>query len=62
MRKALNIIGAVVLFLGAVWFLQGINLLPGSYMSGHIRWAIYGGIAIAAGLLLLLAARRIGRQ
>jgi hypothetical protein len=46
-----------VLF-GAIWFLQGINVLPGSFMTGQIRWAVYGGIAVAAGVTLLLIAKR----
>jgi hypothetical protein len=47
---------------GAVWFLQGINVLPGSFMTGQIRWAVYGGIAIAAGVALLLTAKRLPRK
>ena len=44
---------AVLLFLaGGTVFLQGINILPGSYMTGDPQWAINGSIAmmIAAGL------------
>lgn len=26
---------------GAIWFLQGINVLPGRFMTGEIRWAVY---------------------
>ena len=60
MRKALNIIGALLIFFGVVWFLQGINILPGSFMTGQIQWAVYGAIAIAVGVVVLVAARRIG--
>jgi len=35
-----------------------VGVLPGSFMSGQIRWAVYGGMAVAAGVSLLLAARR----
>ena len=58
MKITLNIVGAILVFFGAVWFLQGINVLPGSFMTGQIRWAVYGGIAVAAGVSLLLAANR----
>jgi hypothetical protein len=58
MKAALNIIGAVLVLFGAIWFLQGINVLPGSFMTGQIRWAVYGGIAVAAGIALLTANRR----
>ena len=33
---------------GAVWILQGIGVLPGSFMTGQVEWAIYGAIAVAA--------------
>jgi hypothetical protein len=58
MRISLNVIGSLLILSGAVWFLQGINLLPGSFMTGQLRWAVYGGIAVALGIALLLAANR----
>jgi hypothetical protein len=58
MRIALNIVGAVLVFFGAVWVLQGINVLPGSGMSGQMRWAVRGGIAVGAGIVLLVGANR----
>jgi hypothetical protein len=61
MRIALNVIGVLLVAVGAIWFLQGINVLPGSFMTGQVQWAIYGGIAFAAGLGALFAARRIRR-
>ena len=60
MKITMNIVGALLVVLGAIWFLQGINVLPGSFMTGQIRWAVYGGIAIAAGVSLLLASSRKG--
>jgi len=60
MRVTLNILGAVLVLFGFIWFLQGINVLPGSFMTGQIRWAVYGGMAFAAGVALLLAANRRG--
>jgi len=58
MRITLNVVGVVLVAFGSIWFLQGINVLPGSFMTGQIRWAIYGGIAVAAGGSLLLIAKR----
>jgi hypothetical protein len=58
MKITLNIVGVVLVVFGAIWFLQGINVLPGSFMTGQIRWAIYGGIAVAAGVALMVAARQ----
>jgi hypothetical protein len=62
MRITLNIVGSLLVLSGAVWFLQGINLLPGSFMTGQIRWAIYGGIAFASGIALLLGANRLRKD
>ncbi len=42
----------------AIWFLQSINLLPGSFVTGQIRWAVYGGIAVVAGIALLFVTNR----
>ena len=54
----MKIVGVVLVLFGAIWFLQGINVLPGSFMTGQIRWAIYGGIAVAVGIALLFVANR----
>jgi len=58
MRITLNIVAVLLVLSGAIWFLQGINVLPGSFMTGHTRWAVYGSIAIAAGIALLLGINR----
>jgi hypothetical protein len=57
MTITLNIVGVIMILLGGTWFLQGINVLPGSFMTGQIRWAV-GGIAVAAGVSILLATNR----
>ena len=58
MRIALNVSGIVLLLVGCVWFLQGINILPGSFMTGQTKWAVYGGLLLVAGIGLLIAANR----
>lgn len=58
MRMVLNIIGLLLVLGGGVWFLQGINVLPGSFMTGQIEWAFIGGAALALGLALLGYANR----
>ena len=54
MKTILTIIGIVLIVLGAVWFLQGIGVLPGSFMTGQIQWAVYGAIAVVAGVVTLV--------
>jgi hypothetical protein len=65
MRVLVTIIGVLLVVLGAIWFLQGINVLPGSFMTGDIHWAIYGAIAVIVGIILIAVSRRrrrIGRE
>lgn len=52
MKLALKIIGVLIFLGGSVWFLQGINILPGSYMTGDPQWAINGSIAMLVGIAL----------
>jgi hypothetical protein len=58
MKTALNLAGLIFIIMGGIWFLQGINVLPGSFMTGQTRWAIYGGIAVIVGIVLFIAANR----
>ncbi len=58
MKIFLNVLGAVLILAGGIWFLQGINILPGSFMTGQIQWSIYGGIAILVGIALIVFANR----
>jgi hypothetical protein len=55
-RVILRIAGFLLILMGAVWFLQGINVLPGSFMTGQIEWTIYGAIAAIAGVVLIVFA------
>jgi len=58
MRLVLNIVGIVLILMGATWFFQGIGVLPGSFMTGQTQWAVYGAIAVVAGLVALARANR----
>jgi hypothetical protein len=58
MKVFLSILGVLCILAGGVWFLQGINILPGSFMTGQTQWAIYGAITIAVGIGLLVVANR----
>jgi hypothetical protein len=54
MKIFFNVIAVLLILAGGVWFLQGINVLPGSFMTGQIRWAVYGGLAVVVGIGLLV--------
>jgi uncharacterized membrane protein HdeD (DUF308 family) len=58
MRIALNVSGVLCLLVGCIWILQGINILPGSFMTGQTKWAIYGTLLAVAGIGLLITANR----
>ena len=48
-----GIIGGVLVLLGAVWIGQGVGLLPGSFMTGQLQWAIVGLVLLAIGVWLV---------
>jgi hypothetical protein len=54
MRWVWNILGILLILIGLVWILQGINVLPGSFMSGHIQYTFLGAIVDIIGLALLV--------
>ena len=58
MRISMNVLAVLCLLLGCVWILQGINILPGSFMTGQTKWAIYGALLVVAGIGLLISANR----
>jgi hypothetical protein len=49
MKTVAKALGWAMIVIGAVWILQGVNVLPGSFMTGHIEWAVYGAVAMLAG-------------
>ncbi len=58
MKIALSVLGVLLVLLGGVWFLQGLDVLRGNVMSGQPQWVVIGGIAALVGLGLLVFANR----
>jgi len=58
MKTVLKVIAVLVFLAGLIWFLQGINVLPGSFMTGNPQWSINGAIAMLIGGGLFWFARR----
>ncbi|MGA3406474.1 MAG: hypothetical protein ABSD49_12150 [Candidatus Bathyarchaeia archaeon] len=52
-RRAFSIVGAIIALFGAVWFLQGASVLPGSVMSGSQFWEIVGAMTFIVGLVIV---------
>ena len=57
MKMLLNVVGGLLILAGAVWVLQGVNILPGSFMTGDPQWTINGAITIVIGIGLILFGR-----
>lgn len=48
-------VGGLAVLMGLVWTLQGLNILPGSFMTGDPTWVVIGLIVVAAGVALLIS-------
>ena len=62
MKVAWIVVGVVAILVGAVWTLQGLDILGGSSMSGHGLWAILGPILAVLGVIGLIFGTRRGRD
>lgn len=62
MRILSTIAGVLLLLVGGTFFLQGINVLPGSFMTGQTKWAIIGAVTFVAGIALLASVNRGSRS
>ena len=58
MRMTAIVFGVLLLLVGIVWILQGINVLPGSFMTGQTKWAVNGAICVVVAIALLVWASR----
>lgn len=62
-RIALITVGVIALILGGVWAGQGMNLIPGSVMTGDRMWLSIGLILAVVGIILIvLGLRRPGHD
>jgi hypothetical protein len=59
-RVGVGIAGLLILLAGAVFAGQGLGYIPGSYMTGDIKWFWIGSAMVVVGLALG-AAGFIGR-
>jgi hypothetical protein len=54
--------GVILVAVGLVWTLQGLNVLGGSVMSGSPLWATIGPVVLVVGLVLIGVALAISRR
>jgi len=50
MRLTKNLLALIVLAIGALWSLQGIGVVGGSFMTGQSQWLYIGLVAMLVGL------------
>ena len=54
MRIVSSLIGVLLVVMGGIWILQGLNLAWGvlsrSFMQGDQHWAVYGAIVLVIGI------------
>lgn len=54
--------GVILALIGALWTLQGLNVLGGSAMSGSPLWATIGPIVLVVGVVLIVIAVVIAQR
>ena len=58
MRTFGKVLGVLMVLGGGVWILQGVNLLPGSFMTGDPRWAVRGLVLALLGVIVFVISSR----
>jgi hypothetical protein len=58
MRTFGLIVGVLAMLAGAVWTLQGLGVIPGSFMSSNLTWVVIGLVTLVAGAGLVAWSRR----
>ncbi|PQZ93933.1 hypothetical protein CQ018_07615 [Arthrobacter sp. MYb227] len=61
-RIALITVGVIVLILGGVFAGQGMNLIPGSFMTGSRMWLSIGSVIAVVGIILIVLGLRRSRH
>ena len=61
LQTLLLVVGAIAIFIGAIWFGQGMGFFPypsSSFMVNEGQWAHFGGELALAGLVLVVLSQR----
>ena len=57
-NRLLTGLGLVAVLIGLLWVGQGLNLIPGSFMTGDPKWFVIGAVVTLVGVLLVAAGAR----
>ncbi|CAN7473895.1 hypothetical protein LJR231_003230 [Phyllobacterium sp. LjRoot231] len=58
MKIILSVVAVLLIIMGAIWALQGLSLIGGSFMVGQTRWITIGVLTMVIGAGLLYYARK----
>ena len=58
MKWVANIVAVLMILVGLVWILQGLNVILGSFMSGKLLYTALGLVLDVIGIVLLYLANR----
>jgi uncharacterized membrane protein HdeD (DUF308 family) len=61
-RVVLVVLGLIAIVVGVVFAGQGLNLIPGSFMTGDRTWLLVGAVLIVVGIVLVVTALRRRRR
>ena len=53
------LMAVTLLVVGVVWILQGLDVLGGYGMSGHVEWTVIGSILVVIAAALLAGAGKL---
>jgi hypothetical protein len=49
LKNILKVFAVLLMIAGVIWALQGLNILPGTFMRGDPQWVINGAIIAVVG-------------
>ena len=59
LRLLKAVVGVLLVVIGALWILQGLNVVQGSMMSGQTMWFVIGVVVALLGAWLLWTTRSV---
>jgi hypothetical protein len=59
MRWVLIAVGLLLDLFGTIWLLQGLSILPGTFMRGSMTWVVIGVVMEIVGLGLVVLGLRM---
>jgi len=57
-KTIIKLFAILLMLAGVIWILQGVNILPGSFMTGDPQWAINGAMTALIGAGMFWFANR----